>query len=262
MWGLFILVLFLCPPAGIIAIIAKIFLDYKGKASKKPRTKLKVLKGKDYLSSTYFKETGNYYEAVMNDKGMKGEYMLYEQLKGFERRGAKFLFNVYLPKEDGTTTELDVLMITPYAIFVFESKNYSGWIFGNEKQKEWTQGIYQAGKQEVLKSHFYSPIFQNRNHIRHLRKVLGDENAPIYSVVVFSDNCELKSITNTDPEVSVINLSQVVETVQSICSRVNIECFSSEDIARIKEELSKYANADANLKQKHIDDINSFRGKE
>ncbi|NLK22184.1 MAG: NERD domain-containing protein [Epulopiscium sp.] len=24
-------------------------------------------------------------------------------------------------------------------MYVFESKNYSGWIFGNEKDKNWTQ---------------------------------------------------------------------------------------------------------------------------
>lgn len=42
--------------------------------------------------------------------------------------------NLYLPKEDGSTTEIDLIMLSETGILVFESKNYSGWIFGDEKR--------------------------------------------------------------------------------------------------------------------------------
>ena len=50
----------------------------------------------------------------------------------------KVLRNVYIPKDNNETSEIDVLFITQKGIFVIESKNYSGWIFGSEKQYKWT----------------------------------------------------------------------------------------------------------------------------
>ena len=40
-----------------------------------------------------------------------------------------------MSKEDGETSEVDLIFITQKGIFVFESKNYSGWIFGDEKSR-------------------------------------------------------------------------------------------------------------------------------
>ena len=54
------------------------------------------------------------------------------------------LKNVYVPYQ-GRTSEIDLLMIHEKGIFVFESKNYSGWIFGSADQLNWTQSL-QNGK--------------------------------------------------------------------------------------------------------------------
>ena len=67
--------------------------------------------------------------------------MIYKYLKDFENQGAKFLFNIYIPKKGNETTEIDVLMISSKGLFVFESKNYSGWIFGGDNQKYWYQTL-------------------------------------------------------------------------------------------------------------------------
>lgn len=72
----------------------------------------------------------------------------------FGRKG-KILRNVYLPKDNGETSEIDVLYITQKGIFVFESKNYSGWIFGDEKGQYWT-----AMLPNRQKNRFYNPIKQ------------------------------------------------------------------------------------------------------
>ena len=68
--------------------------------------------------------------------GQRGEKLTARELnlvRLFGRNG-KVLRNVYIPKEDGETTEIDLLFITAKGIFVLESKNYSGWIFGSESQ--------------------------------------------------------------------------------------------------------------------------------
>ena len=60
------------------------------------------------------------------------------------------LQNVYIPKRNGETTEIDLLYITEKGIFVIESKNYSGYIFGSETNRSWTSTYY-AGKTFIEK---------------------------------------------------------------------------------------------------------------
>lgn len=62
---------------------------------------------------------------VLFDKGLLGEFYTYECLKpldGYKR----YLFNLYVPKDDGETTELDVVLLHESGVYVLEFKNYSG----------------------------------------------------------------------------------------------------------------------------------------
>ena len=52
--------------------------------------------------------------------------------------------DVTLPLEDGGTTQIDHVVVSRFGIFVIETKNMSGWIFGNENQAKWTQTIYRS----------------------------------------------------------------------------------------------------------------------
>ena len=81
----------------------------------------------------------------------------------------KVVRNLYVPSGRGHTTEIDLLYITQKGIYVVESKNYSGYIFGSESQKTWTGTLYTGkdcfGRSKVEKHHFYNPIWQNQAHI-------------------------------------------------------------------------------------------------
>lgn len=80
-----------------------------------------------YVTSTYRKATGKSVFRLLNDMGALGEYRVYKCLRKYEKQGARFLFNTYLPKgNSGETTEIDVIMICCQGVLVFESKNYSG----------------------------------------------------------------------------------------------------------------------------------------
>lgn len=52
---------------------------------------------------------------------------------------------IFIARRGGTWYTIDLLMIHEKGIFVFESKNYSGWIFGSADQLNWTQSL-QNGK--------------------------------------------------------------------------------------------------------------------
>ena len=85
-----------------------------------------------YKRSDYRNASGNSFWAVVLNRGNYGEFLTFsylEKLDGYH----KLLTNLYIPKQDGSTTEIDLIMISETGIYVFESKNYSGWIFGDEK---------------------------------------------------------------------------------------------------------------------------------
>lgn len=110
-----------------------------------------------YHHSEYRSVTHRSLLSVIFDKGAWGEYLIYRHLKKM-RGERRWLFNVYLPREGGRTTEIDVLLIHESGVYVFESKNYAGWIFGTESQKVWTQCLKPSEKARTRKYHFLNPI--------------------------------------------------------------------------------------------------------
>ena len=74
-----------------------------------------------------------------------------------------------------------------YGVFVVETKNYKGWIFGGENQKQWTQRIYKHS----LK--FQNPLHQNYKHTKTLQSLLGLNDEQIHSVIVFVGDSTFKT---------------------------------------------------------------------
>lgn len=214
-----------------------------------------IKKDKEYKNGAYYQITKRPYFSVKHDTGRYGEYLTYKQLRQFETNGAKFLFNIYLPKENGETTEIDVLMICKKGLFVFESKNYSGWIFGGENQKNWYQTL-PAGRGRSHKEHFYNPIMQNRSHIKHLKAFLG-EQVPMRSIIVFSDRCTLKSVKISSNDISVINRYNVVEVISGLCNQISKDLLTDNDITEIYTKLYPYTQVDEIAKIQHIANIHN-----
>jgi len=168
------------------------------------------------------------------------------------------LQNVYIPKQNGETTEIDLLYITEKGIFVIESKNYSGYIFGNEKYQSWTSTLYAGktwyGAKKVKKHKFYNPIWQNKTHIKYLKEYIGDKSIPAYSFIVFSDRCELKDITVFSDNVYVcrrINMNGYIKSIWKNSDSV----LSEEAIAEIYKKLFPLTNKDEAYRKLHVDTI-------
>ncbi len=143
-------------------------------------------------------------------KGKRGEKDIESSLSWISLLGkpGKILTNLYVPTGNGHTTEIDVLFITVKGIFVIESKNYAGYIFGNENNRNWTVTLYGGknflGFKKVDKYHFYNPIWQNRTHIRVLQSYIG-QSVKYFSIIVFADRGELKKITVDSADTTVCN---------------------------------------------------------
>lgn len=97
------------------------------------------------------------------------------------------LFSDLLFKSNGHSTQIDHIVVSPYGVFVIETKGYKGWILGGENSEYWTQVIYKSKRQ------FYNPIKQNEGHVRFLRHLLEyRNNIPLTPIVVFNNSAEIK----------------------------------------------------------------------
>lgn len=96
--------------------------------------------------------------------------------------------NVTIPDGHGGTTQIDHIVVSPFGVFLIETKHYKGWIFGGEQDRQWTQKIHGGHSQE-----FQNPLLQNYKHTQCLRELLGMAPDQIKSVVVFTGECTLKT---------------------------------------------------------------------
>lgn len=122
-------------------------------------------------------------------KGWLGEYKVKRWLaKALDAQHYHCAHNVTLQLADGSTTQIDHVVVSPYGIFVLETKHMQGWIFGSEKQPTWTQTIFKH------RSSFQNPLRQNWRHIKALEEVLQVPLLHLHSVVVFTGDCSFKSV--------------------------------------------------------------------
>ena len=99
---------------------------------------LEVLKGEEPGPIT---NLFHFYFVLGQDVGAHGEYLIEYALSNHNLEGNYRIYkNVYIPHGD-TTSEIDLLLLHEKGIFVLESKNYSGWIFGDTDQVYWTQSL-------------------------------------------------------------------------------------------------------------------------
>lgn len=195
--------------------------------------------------------------------GREGEEQIARKLKRINFHGyhGKILRNLYVPKGNGETTEIDLLYLTPKGVFVIESKNYSGYIFGNEQNANWTSALY-AGKgwfgQQKYKNHsFYNPIWQNKTHIRYLKNLIPD-NVPLFSIIVFSSHCELKQIELFSSDVIICQQSDLRHCIKKIWD-AHCNALTHSQVENLYRKLYPLTKADSSTKSKHVHNVRSRR---
>lgn len=175
-------------------------------------------------------------------KGVVGEKTVSSVLYFLNASDYKVINNVVLKSND-ITSQIDHVVISDFGIFVIETKNYKGWIFGHENSEYWTQVIYNH------KNKFYNPIRQNLGHIKALKNCLNNYPDLKYkSIIVFSTDAEIKVQTVTD----VVHTPILLKTIKSY-SQANLSKNDQENIFnRIKESnLIESYN-----KREHVKSIN------
>ncbi|MFC4994951.1 nuclease-related domain-containing protein [Rubritalea tangerina] len=141
-------------------------------------------------------------------KGWFGEKAVDRALKRLPTDSYTIYHDIYLPRPDGKgTTQIDHLAVSRFGIFVIETKNYQGWIFGSERQRNWTQSIYKK------KYKFQNPLHQNKLHINALAALLELNTNKFHNLIYFVGECTLK--TELPPNVMTSGILKYIHSQHS-----------------------------------------------
>ncbi|MCD8207954.1 MAG: NERD domain-containing protein [Bacteroidales bacterium] len=147
---------------------------------------------------------------------------------------------------NGASTQIDHIVVSPYGVFVIETKGYKGWITGGENTQYWTQTIYRN------KYRLYNPILQNAGHVRHLRRLLGAVgDVPIVPIVVFENDANIK-VNATSIVINVYHLLDVIRGYREVCISEGLR-------SRIIEVIQAERVTDREVLRRHKSFANSRR---
>lgn len=156
--------------------------------------------------------------------------------------------NVMLRTQKGST-QIDHIIVCPYGIFVIETKNHKGMIFGDCYGQVWTQVLRGAGRFKL-----YSPVLQNNGHLRHLSQQTKIPLNYMQGVIVF---------TNPDVNLSNVvcpfcfNVDTLYDYIAQFTNRILTPTMVDKAIKRIDA-----VNIDSHMnRQRHIDYVNSIKDK-
>jgi hypothetical protein len=144
--------------------------------------------------------------------------------------------DIIIPAKNGTT-QIDHLIVSPYGLFIVETKNIKGWIFGSEGQQKWTQSLY--GKNYS----FQNPIRQTFRQKKILSEFLDLNESIIHTVIYFVGDCRFK--TQLPPNVINSRLGKYIK-------KFNNRVFPPEEISRLVKALKQHATESPLTTRDHV----------
>ena len=192
-------------------------------------------------------------------KGQVGEWRIHNELQQLPE-GYEVLDNVTLRTVRGTT-QIDHVVVSRYAIFAIETKNYRGQIYGSDYMNEWKQIIrtdvrywHKRGGRSlpytyITKNTFYNPVKQAYGHTIALERFLRDyPKSPIIPIVVFTGEADISTISTRGSVVYKEDLVEEIERYQKIW-------LTQEEVEDITEALSKGNISDKITKREHVSNV-------
>ncbi len=154
---------------------------------------------------------------------------------------------VFADKE-GHTCQIDHICINSRGIWVIETKNYAGRIYGSENQQNWTQ-VLAYGKE---KRPFYNPVKQNKTHIYRLAEILEVQGC-FHNVVVFTKRADISNVSANE----VCREETLIETL----SRDTKVSLSEEEMSAYHEKILAFLDENAIDIEEHVANIHAMQEK-
>jgi len=108
----------------------------------------------------------------------------------------------------GKSSELDLIVVGKTGVFVVETKNMKGDIYGNHIEKFWTKKKHRGNN--IYEDEFYSPVKQVSTHVYRLANFLRKKGVDVFveGVVYFANPEAVLHIYDSDDGISVLSVSQ------------------------------------------------------
>jgi hypothetical protein len=184
-------------------------------------------------------------------KGELGEYKINIQLdqmpKEYKHLSDLLILN---PKAKSGFSQIDHVLLTPYAIFIIETKNYAGEIKGGRQDKQWTVNN---------RFKMMNPFDQNFGHIDSILKLIDGKQEVIVSLVSFTRRCtfsvdpELRKISSNELIVYDIELTEFIHRkINYIKLTKNLPRYSEDQIQYMQAALQRASITDPNIRKAHV----------
>lgn len=170
--------------------------------------------------------------------GWFGELWTKLELNKLPEDKYKILNDIFI-KENDNTHQIDHVVVSPYGIFVIETKQYNGYITGNKYDKNW---IRHTRKKQY---YYTNPIRQNYGHVKAISTLLNIDETKIFNIVCIPSKAKLK--IEHDGE-----LTRLGTLISKIASYQN-EIIGNTD--EIVTEIIKNNITDQSIKKNHITNI-------
>jgi hypothetical protein len=225
-----------------------------------------------YLFAVFFLVLGLFtiWYSLPSSKGLVGEWLVQNVLKKLANKYRGFEIKDIMIGQGNSSTQIDNILITRKAIYVFEVKNYMGRVYGNQYQEQWYQTIRYENKRKgrggktytkthIEKNAFFNPIKQNIIHVEALKNTIESiKNKPIFNIVVFMNQTNLNNIEMVDSKAVVIKRGKIAKTVSNFEKSLND--LNLDPMIVWEEILTKNTKSKKNFKE-HIQKIKAKYGK-
>jgi restriction system protein len=158
----------------------------------------------------------------------------------------KRFHNVIIPSKNGTT-QIDHLIVSPFRVFIVETKNMKGWLFGSEDQANWTQVLFGA------KYSFQNPLRQTFRQKKVLAEYLGIATSYIHPVVYFVGDCTFK--TEMPPNVIKSRIGRYIKQFKN-------QVILPEEIDRISGLLDELVSNPSFTTKEHVQSLHERHNSE
>ena len=184
-------------------------------------------------------------------KGEIGEYKIDIQLDQLPK-DCRYLSDLLIknPRATSGYSQIDHVVLGPYGIFVIETKNYQGTIYGGKDRKTWSVN----GKFKMM-----NPFVQNYGHIKALSSLIDRKYEESFISIVsftkrstFEVDLDYRKIASNELIVYDIELSEFIHRKISVLKIQHKEPLLSErEIGMIFDVFSKADVKDTAIKREH-----------
>lgn len=161
------------------------------------------------------------------------------------------VFNDLLVRDGNYTTQIDHIILSRYDVFVIETKNVHGKVYGSGNAEFWKQYLPDWGYKRygtTQEHQLRNPLWQNAGHIKSLRRLVFDNNIPIYGIMVFPYETDLY-VTADQP---VLKMWQVIPYIKQYRDKV----LSADQVGFYRRRLLEVISTTESDRQQHLNNVN------